>query len=149
MSVFASLTTSDRVPLPFDEGQWVKVRKLTGSEYEAAQVAHRVEFVAGDKWAGLFRRALEQGPSAADVQKALADPLTGFNRYVLVRAGLVAWSYDGAINRVEPAADVYDAIRDLDDDAVDFIAREVLKLTKPGLFVETPEAADEEKKSGS
>jgi len=60
---------------------------------------------------------------------------------------LVAWSYDAAINRQEPPAEDYDAIRDLDDDAVDFIAREVLRQTKPALFVETIEDAEAQKKS--
>ena len=147
---FASLTTSEPSPLPFDEGQWVKVRKLTGREIEAAQDAHRGGFASGSTraWAATFRRALEKGATDPDVLKALADPLTGYDRYVLARAGLVAWSYDGVINRVEPSADVYDAIRDLDDDAVDFIAREVLRLTKPALFMATIEDAEAARKNG-
>lgn len=148
-SPFASLVVSDPIPLPFDEGQWIKVRKLTGKEYEGAQLAHRIGFVNGDKWAGLFRDSLENGPSAVAVQKALADPLTGFDRYALARAGLVEWSYPGPINRKEPPPEDYDAIRDLDDDAIEFSAREVLKRTKPLLFAEhTDEAAEAAKVKG-
>src|SRR5688572_5013340 len=133
-SPFASLIVSDPIPLPFDEGQWVKVRKLTGRQHEAVQVAHRVDFVRGDKWAGVFRESIEKGLTSAVVQKALRDPLTGYDRYELVKSGLVAWSYDRAVDA--------EAIEDLDDDAIEFIAREVLKLTKPMLFMETPEAAE-------
>lgn len=133
-SPFASLTTSPAIPLPFDEGQWVQVRALTGEEYEAAQVAHRAEFVSGDRWAGLFKQALQDGPTDASVQAALADPLTGFNRYALVRSGLVAWSYSASIAPVTTEGETVDAVKDLTDDAVDFIARAVLKRTKPKLF---------------
>lgn len=156
------MTISDPIPLPFDEGQWIRVRALTGEEYEAAQTAHRIEFVNGDKWAGLFKTFIEKGPSTASVKKALADPLTGFNRYVLARSGLVAWSYPQSIKRIEPVPAVaatdttpaqaevvaVDAIKDLRDDPLEFVAREVLKLTKPSLFVETPEEAEDAKVKG-
>lgn len=148
-SPFASLVVSERIPLPFDEGQWIVVRKLTGRQHEQAQTAHRAGFVAGDKWAGFFRATAGTGPNSKEVQRVLADPLTGYDRYELVRLGLVAWSYDRPIApvKVDGQPD-QNAIEDLDDDAVDFIAREVLKLTKPSLFVE-PADAEEEKKSGS
>ena len=142
-SPFASLTTSDPIPLPFDEGQWIKVRKLTGQEHEAAQLAHRVAFVRNDKWAGVFRESLDKGLDATRIQRALADPLTGYDRIALVRAGLVAWSYERPIKPQTDPAD--DAIADLDDDALEFIAREVLKRTKPGLFLSKDEQEHERK----
>jgi hypothetical protein len=133
------MTVSDSIPLPFDEGQWIKVRALTGREYEEAQSSHRAGFVAGDKWAGFFRAVAGPGPESEDVQRILRDPLTGYDRSVLVRLGLTAWSYEAAIARKEPPPEEYDAIRDLSDDAIDFMAREVLRRTKPSLFVETAE----------
>lgn len=155
-SPFASLVVSDPIPLPFDEGQWVQVRALTGRQYEAAQVFHRSNFVANDKWAGFFRDAIEHGPTSAQARLLLDDPLTGYDRYALVRSGLTAWSYDKPIKRIEgkpaveasdktpaqPAIDPIDAIEDLNDDAIEFIAREVLKLTKPSLFVTTEDEAE-------
>lgn len=127
-SPFASLTVSEPIPLPFDEGQWITVRKLTGREHEQAQAAHRGAFAAGSAraWAVTFRRALEKGATDPDVLKALADPLTGYDRHGLC-AGLVAWSYDRPVDK--------DAIEDLADEALEFIALEVLKRTKPSLFV--------------
>lgn len=139
-SPFASLVTSDPIPLPFDSGQWIRVRKLTGKQYEAVQQSHRAGFVTGDKWAGFFRAVAEGGPTSESTRKILSDPLTGHDRYALITEGLVAWSYEQVVGA--------DAIADLDDDAIDFIAREVLKLTKPSLFIETIDDAETERKNG-
>jgi len=140
-SPFASLTVSDRIPLPFDEGQWVQVRKLTGRESDQAQDAHRSAFASGriSAWSATFRRALEKGATDPQVMQALNDPLTGYDRFVVAKAGLVAWSYDRAIDAA--------AVEDLDDAAVDFIAREVLRRTKPKLF-ESAEDAEAARKNG-
>lgn len=154
-SPFASLVVSDPIPLPFDDGQWIKVRKLTGRQHSEAQAAHRVRFVASnEKWAGFFRASMAHGPSSEEAQRVLNDPLTGYDRHELVRLGLVAWSYPQSITPVTVTSTVEgepdrieDAIEDLDDDALDFIAREVLKLTKPGLFVEATEESEAQKKS--
>jgi hypothetical protein len=155
-SPFASLTVSDRIPLPFDDGQWIQVRKLTGRECERAQEAHRGSLATSNprSWAATFRRALEKGATDPEVLQALRDPLTGYDRFVLVRSGLVAWSYPQALTPVPatpatkhkdgsttPAIAAADAIEDLDDEAVDFIATEVLRLTKPALFHATEEDA--------
>jgi hypothetical protein len=157
-SPFASLTTSPRIPLPFDDGQWVQVRKLTGRESDAAQDAHRGQFASGNAkgWAVTFRRALEKGATDPDVLKALRDPLTGYDRHSVIRFGLVAWSYPQSIKPVagkaatdkEPAVEAFDAIADLDDEAVDVIAREVMRLTRPGLFIESVEDAEQARKNG-
>lgn len=150
-SPFASYTTSDPIPLPFDEGQWIKVRALTGQEHEDAQEAHRAAFVSGrsNLWALQFRRALEHGASDPEVLNALADPLTGYDRYALARAGLVEWSYKSAINAKEPLPEEYDAIRDLKDGPIEFIAREVLKLTKPELFMASVAEAEADRKNAT
>jgi hypothetical protein len=139
---FASLIVSDPIPLPFDEGQWVKVRKLTGRQHEEAQASHRAGFAGGNtrQWSLIFRRSLESGATDPEVQKALADPLTGYDRYALAKAGLVAWSYDRPMDA--------DAIDDLDDEAIDFVALEVLRLTKPGLFATNEADLAAQKKSG-
>lgn len=135
-SPFASLITSDPIPLPFDSEHWITVRKLTGRQYEEAQTRHRLGVVNGDRWAGFFRTAVERGPTSKEAALILADPLTGYDRYALVRLGLVAWSYSTSL----------EAIEELDDEAIDFIAREVLRLTKPALF-QTPEQQETEQKN--
>lgn len=156
MSIFASQTHSDPILIPFDPPHTFVVRKLTGLEIDAAQEAHRGTIASGStrSWATLFRRAMVTGASDPDVLKAIGDPLTGYDRYALVRLGLVAWSYpqpiavpaeaDGADSAAKAAratmvATRQAAIDDLDDEAVDFIATEVLRLTKPALFLTTEE----------
>jgi hypothetical protein len=144
-SPFASQTVSDPIPLPFDEGQWIKVRKLTGRECDAAQEAHRGSLASSNprSWAATFRRMLEHGASDPAVLHAIADPLTGYDRFALVRSGLVAWSYPQPIKAAEKTLGdpVVDALDDLDDEAVDFMARAVLQRTKPALFHATVEDA--------
>lgn len=148
-SPFASMSASEPIPLPFDEGQSIVVRKMTGREHEQAQTAHRGSFASGSAraWSATLRRALEHGATDPEVLKALRDPLTGYDLHATIRAGLVSWTYPGLINKVEPKPEEYDAIRDLDDEALEFIAREVLKRTKPALFSvsDDPEA---ERKNG-
>lgn len=119
---------SEQIPMPNDPASWIKVRKLTGKQYEKAQDVHRAKFaVSSDRWAGFFR-ATATNPDSEDVQRILSDPMTGHDRYALAKEGLVEWSFERAIDDA--------AIDELDDDAIDFIAREVLKLAKPGLFAE-------------
>jgi len=91
---------------------------------------------------------LEQVPAIPEVLKAIADPLTGYDRYALVRAGLVAWSYPQSITRI-PCCRRMRPTRStiFDDEAVDFIATEVLRLTKPALFHTTEEAVEKAQKS--
>lgn len=108
-SPFASLAVSDPIPLPFDAGQWIKVRKLTGKQWDQVQREER----PGDKWSGL-------------------------DRYGLITFGLAEWSYPQAVGA--------EAINDLDDDAVNFIALEVLKHTKAWLFTTTPAEAEADQK---
>ena len=155
MSIFASQTQSDPIPVPFDPPHTVTVRKLTGREVEAAQTEHMKSLVAGRSargWSAAFHRLIAGVATPADAQKALADPLEGYDRTALVRAGLVAWSYALPIRRIETTATdtttvtVVDAVEDLVDEALEFIAGEVLRLTKPALFLTPALAEDDQKK---
>jgi len=146
MSIFAS-QTAITLPFDLDPPQTITVRKLTGREIERAQVEHLRQFVAGQSpraWAGTLRRLLATGTRLDIDEKAiadgLADPLLGYDRYTVVQAGLVTWSYNGG---GKPSADMID---DLDDDAVDAIARAILRLSKPSLFL-TPDERDAAKKN--
>jgi hypothetical protein len=156
VSVFAS-HKQDTVPVPFDQPHTVTVRKLTGRELELAQESHAQGVALGRSrvWASTFRLTLEKGFAAsADAIKALNDPLTGYDRYSLVASGLLAWTYPQSVAR---PADLdaeatkaalrarQQAIDDLDDEGVEFIAREVLRLTKPSLFQNEEEAKADQK----
>lgn len=157
--MFASQTQAT-VPIPFDPPHTVTVRKLTGRELENAQEAHRSTLATGSprSWAATFRRALEKGSADPEVIKAIADPLTGYDRYALVAHGLLAWTYPQVIAVPDQTSVTYPTaaatrqrvIDDLDDEGLDFIAREVLRLTKPALFLTLDEAQAERKNdSGS
>lgn len=154
---FASQSQSDPIPLPFDPPHTVTVRKLTGRECDAAQQAHAVAVSGGGArhWATTFRRMLEGSLSdKVQVEQAIRDPLTGYDRYSLVRSGLVSWSYPQPTKPARVPATSNgsftvpgpDAVDDLDDEAVDFIATEVLRRTKPALFHATEEDAERAQK---
>lgn len=55
--------------MPLDEGQWIRVRKLTGKQWEQVLREQR----PGDRW-------------------------SGFDRYTLVSFGLAAWSYEQVVS---------------------------------------------------
>jgi hypothetical protein len=142
MSIFASETT-DTEPITFDPPHTFTFRKLTGREMEAAQEAHLRGFMERSTrgWASELRRLLENVKQATDakVRAAINDPLLGYDRFVIVKAGLLSWTYKNA----KPTPEQID---DLDDDAVDLMARAILKLSKPSLFLTPPELEDAQKK---
>jgi len=135
MSIFAS-QTSQTVLMPFDPPHTITIRKLTGREVEKAQEADAINLAKGSArtWAARLKRMAATGdPKAMD---ALHDPLIGYDRFAIIRFGLMAWTYEQ-----KPA----DTIDDLDDEAATFIALAILKLTKPGLFL-TGEAVEDAQK---
>jgi hypothetical protein len=141
-SPFASQSI-ETIPIPADPSATVTIRKLTGGELDAAQAAHLKSTLAGQwaphGWAARFQRQLAKGiATVADVAAGLADPLNGYDRLALVTAGLVAWSYTDP--PLSPAA-----IGDLDDESLEYFAREILRRTKPALF-QTPEVAKADEK---
>lgn len=158
MSVFASQTKSDPIPVPFDPPHTIVVRALTGRELDIAEAEDLKGFVAGRSprgWAATFAKALAAGTATdADAAQALADPLRGYDRHALITFGLVSWSYRNEPHE-KPAKDSdfdphvpTDAQRrDLKDEMVEFAAREVMKRTKPERF-QTAEEYQEARKNG-
>lgn len=132
MSIFAS-RTQKTIPIPFDAPHEVTLQKLTGRQLERASQENQIEaqqFVSRMGGAE-FRKQLESvGDSVAVAEQMAtikADPMFGYHKPTLLKHGVKAWTYD------VPITD--QAIEDLDDDALEFFAREVMKLTKPSLFV--------------
>lgn len=144
MSVFASQTKSDPIPVPFDPPHTIVVRKLTGRELDLAEAEDLKGFVAGRSprgWAATFTKALANGTATdADADRALADPLNGFDRHFLVSFGLVSWTYTNEATEkkqkkdVDPHTPTAAQLADLSDEMVEFIAVEVMKRTKPERF---------------
>lgn len=155
--MFAS-KSQQTIPIAFDAPHTVTIRKLTGRELERAQFDHLRSLVAGRSargWAAHFQQKLAAGTAvAADAEKVLTDPLSGYDRTTIIRAGLLAWSYPDAITAVtvkgpDTAPDqIVDAVADLDDDGAEFIATEIMRLTKPALF-QTAEDSEAARKNDS
>jgi hypothetical protein len=157
-SPFASLAKSDPIPLPFDPGHSIVVRALTGPEFEDVQRTHALGVLIGRArvWNENIRQILEKGlVQASELANALKDPLTGFDRLAMVRAGLVSWTYPQSIKPTpatpaegkQAAVEAYDPIADLQDEPLEFVALEILKRTKPSLFL-TEDEQETERKNG-
>jgi hypothetical protein len=149
MDPFASSPHNrETIALPFDPGATVTIRKLTGADIEKAQGNHLASFVGGRSargWAPMFQQRMALGIATdAEAVAAIRDPLAGYDRSTVLKAGLTGWSYlreDGKPRNVTPAA-----IDDLVDEAAEFIARAILHLTKPELFETADEREAAEKK---
>ncbi len=142
MSIFAS-QTQQTMPIPFAPPHTITIRKLTGREYEQAQQAAINIFQMGELRPRGFSAALRKllmkdvTTTAAEVAQALRDPLTGFDRYAVIGAGLVSWTCTDEAGKAA-------GVTDLDDEAAEFIAVEIMRLTKPALF-----QTDEEREAAS
>ncbi len=130
--------------MPFDVPQTVTIRKLTGREIEKAQAEHAVSIASGRGWGQKIQRILSANDSAL-VEKELNDPLLGYDRHTVIVSGLIGWSYT---EHKKPKPVTAEAAADLDDEAAEFIARAIMRLTKPALFAQTAEAIAVDQKNG-
>jgi hypothetical protein len=147
-SVFTSRVTRT-VPIPHDSPNSVTIRKLApkhldasakAAQIESAEAFHRMGGAALLKQLeGLDFDKVPGASRAALAAPAVADPLLQFDRSVLLVKGVQSWTYDA---KVTP-----DAIEDLDEPTQDFLAREVLKLSRPDLF-QTPAEQEAATKNG-
>lgn len=152
------------LPVPFDPPHEVTIRKLAGRHLERARNAfltslfRDVQTRGGAAVQKEMQLLFSRDGSARDdideqVRKVAADPLNGFDRYVIVQAGLVAWTYPESLKpeRVVDEDGTVSmrcaAIDDLDEDTLTWLALEVMRLTKPALF-ETPEEQEVSRKNG-
>ena len=95
---------------------------------------------------GVFQQALTAGIATADqAARAQRDPLAGLDRTTIVCCGLKGWSYVDAAGAPLPVT--VKAIADIDDEALEFLAVEIMKLTKPALF-QAPAEVEAARKNG-
>lgn len=129
--------------IPFDLPHEVTIKKLPGRHLQKAKdvfLAGLVEGVqsrGGAKVQKEMQELWHDPDSKKTIEKIQADPLNGYDRYTIVEHGLVRWTYR------EPVS--LESINDLDDEAVDWLAREILRLTKPKLFQTAEEQEEAEK----
>jgi len=128
MSIFASYVTRI-VPLPFDEPHEVTIQKLSGKHLAAARqasVAASMEFVrtmGGAAFGQELTAALSSAHAAEQAAAVQADPVRRYDRATVLAKGVKAWTYTEPIT---PAT-----LDDLDEQAADYLAREILALTLP------------------
>lgn len=150
------------MPIPFDLPHEVTIRKLAGRHLERARNAFMTGLFLDVQARGgaavqkdmqtLFKKDDENAEAvAAKVKAAEADPLNGFDPYVVAQGGIVGWTYPESL-AVELVPDEkgnsvprVKAIDDLDEDAVQWFATEIMRLTKPSLFQTKAEAEADRK----
>jgi hypothetical protein len=146
MSIFASRRTKT-VEIPFDPPNTVTIQALAGRHLERAQ--QETQFASADSLKRLggiaFQRELAQlgDDNKRDelVKQHQADPLNSYDKYTVNQRGIVSWSYPESLkpetyqDETGQTVTRVKALDDLDSEAVDFFAREILQLSKPSLFL--------------
>lgn len=141
------------IPFPPYQGHELTIQKLAGRHLYKADTENdfRAQEYMKRMGGAEFRKQLEEatrddpkdetGKSTA-VAKAARDPVHAYDKHIVVQYGLKAWTFtedDGTPIPITP-----EAIEDLDPDALEFIAREILRWTRPSLFTEDAKAAQKE-----
>lgn len=125
----------------------VTIQKLAGRHLGKAQQAFFNELVSGisERGGSRVQKDLEElwkkDPKEIndEVAKVQADPLNGCDPHTLILYGVKGWTYDRPIGAL--------SFEELDEEAVTFYAREVLRLTKPSLFHTEEEAKAAQKET--
>jgi len=149
-SPFARDTQSAPITVPFDSEHSIVVRRLTGGEVEEAERVALRGFVNGKPTRGFsahIARIFAGAGTDADAVKAANDPLKGYDRITLIRGGLVSWTYKEPIAPGVVDGVLVDAIDGLTDEAQEFMATEVARLTWPWKF-QTVEQYEADRKNG-
>jgi hypothetical protein len=158
MSIFSSGALAT-IPIPASVDptgdHTVTLQKLSGRKLARAAKLFFNELIADVQTRGgakvqkdiqeLFNKTdAEKAAAAAEVATVKSDPLNGYDKYALLYDGIAAWSYPEPLDRVTVTEEVngrpvtvvrIPAIDDLDDAAVEFFATEIMRLTKPSLFL--------------
>lgn len=135
MSVFTSRVTQT-IDIPGDPGQTATIRKLAPKHLEKAAKVHQAQAIEDLRALGgpaVLKELADLRETNPDIAAAVSDPLSAFDRTTLLQHGVVAWSYADA-----PTSE---SLEDLNDEVQETLARAVLKLAKPGLFLTEAEAA--------
>jgi hypothetical protein len=135
-SIFANRTTKT-LTLPGTE-YTVTIRKLNPRQLAAVQFAaqHRaleqVEALGGMKRLADLR---EFGPGAVEAshEAAQRDPLVTHDIMTLLERGVLRWTVDEDLSP--------EALEELEPEVAEWLAREILRLTKPALFEDADAAA--------
>src|SRR6185436_6595919 len=138
------------IPYTPDPPHEITIQKLAGRHFQKAD--QEFDFAAQDYMKRMggaeFRKQLEEatkGKTPDEVREVTRDPVHNYDKHVVVFFGLKSWTYEDS-----PVPDQKDEdarktfVDDLDPDALEFIAREILRWTRPSLFKEEAKAAQKE-----
>lgn len=161
-SQFARATKT--IDIPFDLPNTATIRQLNGRQMGRASSAFFNQLITevvqrgGAEIQKEIAAMFAKDPKAAetDVAAVQADPLNGYDKYQLCYDGIVSWSLPDSLDRVaveelnaagrKITVMRVKAIDEMTDEALTFYATEILRLSKPSLFM-TPEEAKVEQKN--
>lgn len=157
-SPFASRTVVT-LPIPFDPPNEVTLQKLAGRHLQKAEVAAQANWIetmdakGGIKKQREILREYEADKPAAEPEEEPkeekpVDPLAGLDPYTVCRFGIKAWTYDESLAE-DPETKRVLALDDMDADSLNWFATEVMRLTRPGLFLTKEERKEAEKKDSA
>lgn len=138
------------IPFTPDPPHEITIQKLAGRHLYKADTENdiRAQEYVNRMGGAEFRRQLDEatkGKSQEQIADVVRDPVHAYDKHIVVLHGLKSWTYEDA-----PVPDVKDYderkafVEDLDPDALEFIAREILRWTRPSLFKEEATAAQKE-----
>lgn len=133
-SIFTNRVTRDLAVPDTEPVQTVVIRKLAGRHLEAAAVEAQRKSMANVKVIGgpalvkefMAIRDPKPAPAEGEAPKPV-DPMNDYDATVLVQKAVLSWTFDEPLSAA--------AIEEMDDEVLDWLAREVLRLAKPKLFM--------------
>ena len=124
--LFASQVRKTLTEVPGLEGQSVEIRKLGWKALDKAAEARTfsgIDMMRRIGPGGLLAELNAAGGEEKVRETASADPYLRYDRGVLVSRGIVSWSMSQSITQEQ--------IDDLDEDTIEYIARQVYELSRP------------------
>lgn len=136
----------------------VTIQRLAGRHLSKADVENDIaaqEYVR-QMGGAEFRRQLEE--ATKDAKKATdgtpepivavkRDPVHAFDKHTVVLYGLKAWTYEAPVPDVKDIEARKALVEDLDPESLEWLAREILRFTKPSMFQTTEEAKATQKET--
>ncbi len=110
------------VPIPHEPGEWLRIRRLPGKKLEEAREEKtRQALVRCRAMGGEAIKQLQETSREEATQTLAADPFAQHDTDTLLRAGIIAWSYE---EKPTPQN-----IEDLDEQTRQWAAREIFALS--------------------
>ena len=126
---------SPKIDIPGEDGQWMQFRRLNSRRI--AECSDKKQMDSMQRMKQLGKEGLELIRDAAAGRDksvmATADPIDAFDRDLLLKCGIAAWSYDADIKTELASED-----DGLDAKTSDWAARQILEFN--GLLPEVSEA---------